>query len=59
MTIAIFSEALEAFLEFENPVDLLSQDFSKAKVAVGRTQTQISAKMLYFDQNGPKLAKKA
>ena len=51
MTIAIFSEALEAFLEFENPVDLLSQDFSKAKVAVGRTKTQISAKMLNFDQN--------
>ena len=40
MTIAIFSEALEAFLEFENPVDLLSQDFSKAKVAVGQYKTQ-------------------
>ena len=49
MTIAIFSEALEAFLEFENPVDLLSQDFSKAKVAVGWTKTQILAKMSSFD----------
>ena len=55
MTIAIFSEALEAFLEFENPVDLLSQDFSKAKVAMGQYKTQKSAKMSNFDQNGPKI----